>query len=319
MSFLNSIVADMREKHLWPLALVLLAALVAIPILLSSNSSPSTPPAPSTAPRASALPAVSVKEQTGKVHLTGHGRDPFGQGATKKVKSTSTSSSATTHTNASPAGATTDSPTTASTTGSGSTTASTTGSGGSTTTTTTTTTTPTPTPTPPPAGLSSTEAYAVSVGITNDFGGVNTIDPAERLGVLPSTNQQLVAQLGVLKGARRVMFAVAPGTIVNGPGSCVPGPVDCQILSLPVGANESISMRSATGESVRVAEFAVTGVSIRHFPSVTAAHNARRTASAEGQKLLDQNRSKLTALSLFPYRPSLGVVVDERTLQVGGD
>src|SRR2546423_9826451 len=40
MSYLNPILNDLREKRLWPIALVLLAPLVAIPVLLSSSAKP---------------------------------------------------------------------------------------------------------------------------------------------------------------------------------------------------------------------------------------------------------------------------------------
>ncbi len=41
MSFVNGIVNDLRERRLWPIALVLLVALVAVPVLLSNSSSDS--------------------------------------------------------------------------------------------------------------------------------------------------------------------------------------------------------------------------------------------------------------------------------------
>ena len=44
-NFLNGIVNDFREKKLWPIAVVLVAALVAVPVLLSKSSSSSTPEA----------------------------------------------------------------------------------------------------------------------------------------------------------------------------------------------------------------------------------------------------------------------------------
>ena len=69
MNILNGIVNDLREKKLWPIALVLLAALVAVPVLLSKSSS-STPEAQvpvtgAATPSAPALPAVSVSTSVG--------------------------------------------------------------------------------------------------------------------------------------------------------------------------------------------------------------------------------------------------------------
>ena len=50
--------------------------------------------------------------------------------------------------------------------------------------------------------------------------------------------------------------------------------------------------------------FAVTGVSIRHFPSAAAADNARRTASADGQKLV------LLQGTMFPEPMMLMLLMD---------
>ncbi len=38
MSFFDSIIKDLREKRLWPVAVVLLAGLVAVPMLLSKSA-----------------------------------------------------------------------------------------------------------------------------------------------------------------------------------------------------------------------------------------------------------------------------------------
>jgi hypothetical protein len=322
MSFLNPIITDLREKRLWPVALVLLAALVAVPVLLagksSSAGSPTPTPAPVTAPQMTALPAVSLKGEPAAAHLTGRGRDPF-PGKTSKTTRAATGPSPT----ASPGGGGSagsgssgaSSGSSGSSGGSSSGSSSSSGAGASTTSPTTTTSTPTPTPKPTPSGLTSTESYDVSLGITNVFGGVNRLDPVTRLGALPSLQQPLLVELGVAKGAHRVLFGVLPGTEVSGAGSCTPGPLDCQILSLGKDQTETLSVPSFTGSAERVADFAVTGISVAHHPSAAAASRARRATSAQGQQLL--RRANLSALSLFRYEPSLGVIVDHRSLTVG--
>jgi hypothetical protein len=324
MSFLNPIIADLREKRLWPVALVLLAALVAVPVLLSGKSSSAGPsaamPAPVTAPQMTALPAVSLKGEPAAAHLTGHGRDPFPGRGTKAQQATTgpspnASSGGGSSSGSGSGGASSGSSGTSGGSSAGSSSSSGSGSG-TTSTTTTTTTSTTPTPAPQPSGLTNTETYTVNFGVTNAYGGVGRLTAAERLTVLPSASQPLLVELGVLGGGHRVLFAVPPGTVVSGPGSCTPGPVDCQILSLGRGQTETISLAAGT-TAVEVAEFAVTGISIAHHRTVAATTKARRAVSATGQRVLSQ--AKLTALSLFPYRPSLGVIVDERSLQVGGN
>jgi hypothetical protein len=323
MSFLNPIITDLREKRLWPVALVLLAALVAIPLLLSGKSSSAhgtaSLPAPVTAPQMTSLPAVSLKGEPAAAHLTGRGRNPFpGKSAKAKQAATGPSPNATSGGGGSSGGsASSGSSSSSSGSSGGSSSGSATSSGsGTSTTTTTTATTPTPTPAPKPAGLTDTESYTVSLGVTNVFGGVDRLTAAQRLTVLPSASQPLLVELGVLKGGHRVLFAVTPGTIVSGQGDCTPGRLDCQILSLANGQTEKISLPSGSA-AVEVAEFAVTGINIAHHRSPADATKARRAVSPTGQRVLAQ--AKLTALSLFPYRSSLGAIVDQRSLKVGGN
>jgi hypothetical protein len=136
------------------------------------------------------------------------------------------------------------------------------------------------------------------------------------MSVIPNEQQPLLVELGVLKGARRVMFMVQPGTVVNGPGTCTPGPIDCQILSLGQNQTEVLSATTPSGNVVQVADFAVTGISAKTYSSAAAANQARNATSAAGRKLV--NSSTLSALSLFQYEPSLGVLVDLRNLTVAG-
>jgi hypothetical protein len=315
MSYLTTVIDDLRQKRLWPVAAVLVVALVAVPALLSTSAK-STPvaAAPTPAPSGAtgpALPTVRVNNAAIHTHLRGHGRDPFKQPHSGKASSATTS---TTTTTASGAGST----------GSGGSGA--TGSGTSTTATTPTTTTPTAPPTttttttttttpqapPTPPGLTDTQSYAVTFAITNDTGGLDTIDPLERLSVLPGARQPLLVYLGVLKGGHRVLFAVRPGAFVKGPGDCAPGRVDCEVLSLAVDQIETLS--NGDGSS---AQFAITAIKAADHPSTAAADKARRTESAPGRRLLDRSSSR--TLSLFRYEPDVGAVIDLRNVAVGGN
>ena len=172
-----------------------------------------------------------------------------------------------------------------------------------------------PAPQPIHAGLTSTQSYGVALSLTRTAGGLDTIDPLERLSVLPSEQQPLLVYLGVLKGGRDALFLVQPGTIVSGPGTCTPGPTDCEILSLAQEQIESLALSTGSTTS-NVALFAVTAIKVKDHASVAAAKRARREASAAGQTLL--KASTLTALPLFEYQPAVGAVVDLRNLEAGG-
>ena len=92
MKTLKDIVTDLRQRRLWPVALVLVLALVAVPVLLSKKAS-STPVAqlPATgAPTSLSTsgPAVTVEGTPNQTHLKGKARNPFTpQGSTTKQSS----------------------------------------------------------------------------------------------------------------------------------------------------------------------------------------------------------------------------------------
>jgi hypothetical protein len=320
MAFLRGIVAEMRTKKLWPVAAALIAAIVAVPIALSKSSSSHTPVAqasPGTPPPANPIPALNVQSTPGQSKLTGHARNPFRQqGVTTSSSTTPAGSVTATSTATASSSATGNTPSTGGVSTSSVASSGSPSAGSPTTSTTPTVVIPKGNTKPAPPGLAANQAYDVAFAITNDSGGFDTTDPLVRLSVIPSQQQALLVELGVLKGGRRVLFAVQPGTIVNGPGTCTPGPIDCQILSLGANQTEVLSAQTPAGNTVQVADFAVTGISAKGYSSAAAAAQARSAASAAGRKLV--NSSTLSALSLFQYEPSLGAVVDLRNLTVGG-
>jgi hypothetical protein len=297
------------SNKLWPIAAVLALAVVVVPMMLSSSGSPSTPvaqiPQSPAIPGVSGIPAVSV-DDTAVSHakLKGPSHNPF-----KQLKGGGGSSSK--------GGNSTKTEPTPSQTSSGSSSKSggTSPSGGNGTATTTTTTTTTPAPPPPPDKLTPTQTYDVALSITGNSGNENTINSLERLSALPSDNNPLLVELGVLQGGKQVLFALQPGTVVRGRATCIPGPVDCEILS--VGQGQVVKLDAHTQDGVEPqALFAVTAITMQTHDTAADADAARRVESSYGRKLLQQSPG--TALSLFPYEASLGALVDQRTLSVGG-
>jgi hypothetical protein len=320
MTLLTNMLKELRERKLWPIALGLVVALVAVPLLLSKNapSNPVTALPTGGLPYSSGakLPAISVETTPGASKFAGRGRDPF---TPQHIASTVAATTPTSSTPSSGSGTTSGS-------GTGSTGSTPTGSGSTTPATTSPSTPSTPAPAPSPAPkpptnpgpstLTPTQSYQVSLALTSSNGALNTIDPLERLSVLPSAQQPLVVELGVVNGGRHVLFAVEPGSVVSGPGTCTPGPIDCEILSLAPGQTEGLSKQTPTGSSP-VALFAVNSITVAQHASVAAADKARHRASEAGRKLVGE--SPLSAISLFQYDPSVGAVVDLRNLTVGGN
>lgn len=327
MSYLNALISDLRDRKLWPVALVLVAALVAVPVVLSKTAqAPPARPLPSLAMPVTASntgAAVSVELDPTQTPLHGKQRDPFTQqklaAAAKALTTTPSTGIA--------SGASASTGTTGSGGGAGSSSGST-GSTGSTGGGSVTVTPPVLPPNPVPSGgsgtksgpassaLRPTQSYEVTLAETGASGSMKTFDSLTRLSVLPSSQLPRLVELGVLQGGRRVLFAVLPGTTLTGTGGCTPGPLDCEVLSLAVNQTEGISVPASSGYGVQVL-IAVTAISAVGENSVTAANRARRSFVAAGQRLLDEN--PLNALSLFQYQPSLGALVDLRNLTVGGN
>ena len=88
----------------------------------------------------------------------------------------------------------------------------------------------------------------MALAMTSPDGGLNTIDPVVRLSPLPSAKQPLLLELGVLQGGSEVLFVVQPGTILSGPAKCLPGKVDCQIISLAPNQIESLYVRARAAQ-----------------------------------------------------------------------
>ncbi|MBV9606986.1 MAG: hypothetical protein JO027_17875 [Solirubrobacterales bacterium] len=325
MSVLSNMIKELRERKLWPIAIGLIVALVAVPVLLSKKAPTNLVTQPTGGlpySTGTALPAISVDTKPADSKLAGRGRNPF---SPQEVATTATTAATATSTASSSAGASTGSTgSTGSTAGSSAASTGASGLGSATgTQVVSSPATPTPNPSstpakpaaPAPAGLTDKQSYEVSLAITTSGGGLNTIDPLERLSVLPSPQKPLLVEVGVLQGGNQVLFAVQPGAAVGGPGTCTPGPIDCEILSLSPGQTEGVSEQTATGSSP-VALFSVNSISAVDHPTAAAADAARRTASTAGRKLLDN--TTLSAVSLFQYDPNVGAVVDLRNLTVGG-
>jgi hypothetical protein len=329
MKILKGIFTELRERRLWPVAVALVVGLVAVPVLLTKSPSTTAPAEVAGAGvSGSSGHTISVKLAAGAQDaLHGGASDPFKQHGSAATTPAGTAIASVgrsipvtggTASVAAGSGGTASAPTSAGASGAGSGSSApslgTTTGGGSSYSSPAPSRPVSPAPKKPaPAGLTSTQSYQVEIQLSNASGGLDLIDSVERLSPIPSASQPLLVELGVAQGGRHVLFAVQPGTVPSGPGSCTPGPIDCEILSLSPDQTETVS----TAGGATATQFAVTGITAQDHASVAAANQARNAVFAAGAKLLDD--SPLPALSLFQYEPSVGAVVDLRNLTVGGN
>jgi hypothetical protein len=248
--FLIDLWSDLRAKRMWPVALVLLLALVAVPVVLSKPSEePAVAPAPTPTKtdqtaQVKGLAALKVADDTpgkGSTLDVFDPSNPFKPPENILKNSATDSGTATSDT-----GATTDTGATGATdTGStGGTTGGTTGGsdtgGGST----------------PSGGETKTVEYRYVADVT--FTGANgkkrKIKSLERLAILPNERDPLLIFLGASKNGGNAVFLVDSTLTAEGEdeGKCKPSKAQCGFLYLGPGSEEEFVDQNGGSYTLRV-------------------------------------------------------------------
>ncbi len=309
MTFLRSILADLREKRLWPVALLLVVLLVAAPVLLSMGGDPAEPAAqvagvPAGSASAAAI-AAEVTLDTSKPkpqQRPGALRDPFRPrraSATRTTTGTSAPAAPATSSASSAEGSSGSSstPSASASAGSGAgassgSTPSGTSSPAATTPTTPTTTTPATTTTaakpPVPPVPAARQTLQVDLRF-NEVGGTAKRLPAARpdalrLAPLPSAAEPTVVYLGILEDRKTAAFLLSGAAAATGEGHCVPRPGDCQALEVPVGGTEYLDMGDAGAP--RQFELGVERTRIKSWSTAKAAAQVRDRRSRAGLQVI---------------------------------
>jgi hypothetical protein len=230
------------QRRLWPVAILLIAALAAVPMALTKDPAPPAPaPAvPVTAPDASdelaSQPIVAPAEaRITRRKVLGGAKNPFGV-----PKQASTAPSATDG----PVVSVQDTGDDGAGTGGSSPSA---GAGsppstGSPAPTAPAPVEPTPTPKPEP------KKYALHE-LTVRFGGADdaTRQSVKRLQPLPSAELPVLIYLGVVDDGKVAEFLVDHGVAPVGDGECKPSPEQCETIRLRAGETEFFDVNDETG------------------------------------------------------------------------
>jgi hypothetical protein len=222
MTFIRNVIHDLVEKRLWPVALLLCAALIAVPMLLKKDAP--VPTASSSGPSTAQLADASVValDTPNRSRLdVGKERNPFQVNRPR----TRRRSSGTTTTPAATTPATTPS------TGTGST------GGGTTTPTDGGTTVPpdtTPIPEPPVPGE---VAWTLDVkfGTDGDTKPIKAVAPGR---ALPSASDPVLIYLAAVDGGAGARFLVSSDARAQGDGKCKPSEKTCSEITLMKGDTE---------------------------------------------------------------------------------
>lgn len=231
--FLLDLWLDLREKRLAPLAILLVAAIVAVPIVLAKGKKAAPPPpaTSTTATTASAAPVIqSQAEEIPSKLQTFSPRDPF--------EPTSSPSTGTTGGTTGSTGTTGTTPTTGgtgtgggATTGGGPTTGTGTGGTGGTT------------------GETKTTLFTYTVDLRFGEGGsVTAFKDVNRLDLIPDSNNPKVVFLGVTTTGKTAVFLVDSNIGVDSAGKCRPSSDECTFLYLrPDGDHDQALLTDADG------------------------------------------------------------------------
>ena len=308
MSFFKNVLSDLVEKRLWPVAIALVAALVAVPIILGGGSTDAgTPTAQVPGTTTNGLAnhrdvareqVVSLEEQAaGKVQRAGSLKNPFVQHHQPKLTSTVASAVQTAKTVA--GGLSGGTPASGGSTSSGST------SGGGTT---TTPATPAPPTTPKKTKGNAEDSYRVDLKF-GETGQDKTYRNIARLTPLPSSDNPLFVYMGPADDKQGAVFVVNTPTVPTGDGKCQPSADDCQKVSLKTGDVEFFDMQGGTAG---VVEYQLTLLSLKKVTAASAAKAAAaRTREAKaGRDILRQLvADNPSALGNWNYSKSLGLLV----------
>jgi hypothetical protein len=274
MSVLNNTWRYLVQRKLWPVAVLLLAALVAVPMVMAKDPEPAaTPPVAATKSSQSTLatePIVALAgpgDRAKRRHVLGSSKNPFKPAVLAKPVKTPTAATE------APKQAATETPS----------------SGGS-----------TPgasapnvgvTPVTPQTGPTTPKKRFEMFELTVRFGASSADaelprSDLKRLEALPSADLPVLVYLGVLDDKKTAVFLVDSGVVSQGDGACKPSRTSCETIHLKAGETEFFDVVGEDGQ--QAAQYQLDLVKIRR-KATTSAKKAKRSyarVSKAGKKIV---------------------------------
>jgi hypothetical protein len=294
MNPVRTIFNDLVDRRLWPVALALVAALVAVPVMLGgSSASPSSAPAtpianvPATA-GGTAQAAISVSTPSAeRKDRPGAVRNPFEQHKVPAPKDTTTIAQPTS--------------------------------------------TPAPANTlPSPSVGPSTPGYTVTPVVPGSGGGkrdtpVENVwrvnlrfgEPGQqklrhdvpRLTPLPSATDPFFVFLGVLSDGKTAVFLISSDATATGDGTCKPNPTQCDTIEMKAGDTEFFDVAQG---SAGVVQYELDLIKVFHnkVSGKAAAAKAARRVNKDGKNVVDELKAEGDkSLGRYIYSYKRGVLV----------
>ena len=305
MTLLRTLFADLVARRLWPVAAVLVAATIAVPVIVVGGAEEAEPPLPAPATAAGVTPAVSLGAEQPRGGHGPIGRNPFEQ------REAATSAAATTTAPVVPtaaagagagAGAAAAAPVLSGTGGTPLNGLDDIGvvpvDGGSS----------DPSSTSDRAPADDKVSYAVDLRIGRD-GDLRIRRDVARLSPLPSQEDPFFVFLGVAADGETALFLVSSDATATGDGTCRPTPEACERVEMKAGQTEFFDVTTPQGETVQY-QLDVVGVRRVQSADTASASAARSRESAAGRRVLRSAMSTgQVSVSDLAFSSDLGLVV----------
>ena len=287
MKPLENVWSGLTQRRLLPVAILLLAGLVAVPLLLAKDPAPI--PAESTAPVAGANaataeadalddPVVSLVtdgERTQRRRVLGVRKNPFQPAKAPKVKDSKVSAADETAGPSAPA-----------TGGAEKTEA----SGGPAAPGSSPGTSPAApvAPAAPEAQAPAKQYELYSLTVRFGASDADTLEKMNlpRLKALPSAKDPLLVYLGPGKDGKSAVFMVDASLEPQGDGTCEPSPASCETIRLRVGETEFFDVLDENGETTAQYQLDLVKIKTSKTDDVTKVGAARAKESKAGRRVL---------------------------------
>ncbi len=282
---LRSLWDDLVERRLWPVAIVLVVGLVAIPVLLSKSAKPVAPPAAPPAGTGTASPTIAFQaavstdgkksSEIRKNLRSFRQKNPFTpQGLSTGGGSTGATGAAGT---ATPSATSAQSASSGASTGSSSSSTGSSGSGATT----------------HPSTTVKTFYYHYTVNVLFGKKGSAATKTLSEFRALPDSNNPVLVFMGVKSDGKTAVFLVSAKASTSGDGKCSPSDTECTFLYMTDGNKETIEVVDTAG--------AITDYTLELKSISVKRTNAPQKAQAKSSKVARaaarrQSRAKLVRI-----------------------
>ena len=289
---------ELRSRRLLPVAILLVAALAAIPFLLAKDPEPVAPvtspvssaPVSTTAADDPVVALVADGERTKRRRVLGARKNPFEPAAAPKAaKTAQTLGSDPASTQAATTGGTQDSGPSSTTGGSS-----------------------TPPAAAPPASapLATTPKHYELHSLTVRFGSTDgelKKQNLPRLKALPDAEAPVLVYLGLAKDNKTAIFMVDSNVEPQGDGTCDPNPANCETIHVRVGDTEFFDVKDEAGGTTAQYQLDLLAIKRSTTASASKAKAARAKVSKAGRRVLRARQAARGPLR-WSYDAKSGVV-----------